>query len=212
MFERFTDEARRVVVYAQEECRLRNDPHIGTEHLLLGSSHGPTVTSQVLRDAGFAMESARRHLDASTPPREWATTGHIPFTPRAKQTMEESLRVSNRLGQAHIAPPHLLRALLSARDSGAVRLLVALGVDVDTLAARAAELASASKPDTLQVVRHGPITAYLGNPGEPSMRTVIQHRDRLRSALARYGQHENRCNPQKGCTCGLAEALSEEGA
>ena len=44
------------------------------------------------------------------------------------------------------------------------------------------------------------------------MRTVIQHRDRLRSALARYGQHENGCNPQKGCTCGLAEALSEEGA
>lgn len=29
MFQRFTEEARRVIVLAQKECFLRNDPHIG---------------------------------------------------------------------------------------------------------------------------------------------------------------------------------------
>ena len=39
MFERFTDRARRVVVLAQEEARLLNHDHIGTEHILLGLIH-----------------------------------------------------------------------------------------------------------------------------------------------------------------------------
>jgi ATP-dependent Clp protease ATP-binding subunit ClpC len=39
MFERFTDQARRVVVLAQEEARLLNHDYIGTEHLLLGLIH-----------------------------------------------------------------------------------------------------------------------------------------------------------------------------
>src|SRR5947209_7271771 len=36
MFERFTYEARRVVVLAREEARELGHAHIGTEHLLLG--------------------------------------------------------------------------------------------------------------------------------------------------------------------------------
>jgi ATP-dependent Clp protease ATP-binding subunit ClpA len=32
----FTDRARRVVVLAQDEARLRNHNYLGTEHLLLG--------------------------------------------------------------------------------------------------------------------------------------------------------------------------------
>ena len=36
MFERFTDQARRVVTLAQEEARMLRHNRIGTEHLLLG--------------------------------------------------------------------------------------------------------------------------------------------------------------------------------
>ena len=38
MFERFTEEAREVVVHAQEEARRLHHHHIGTEHLLLGAA------------------------------------------------------------------------------------------------------------------------------------------------------------------------------
>ena len=36
MFERFTDQARHVVVVAQQESATLGHDHIGTEHLLLG--------------------------------------------------------------------------------------------------------------------------------------------------------------------------------
>ena len=49
MFERFTDQSRRVVVLAQEEARLLNHHFIGTEHLLLGLiSEGEGVAAQAL--------------------------------------------------------------------------------------------------------------------------------------------------------------------
>lgn len=210
MFERFTEEARRVVAYAQEECRLRDDPHIGTEHLLLGLTHGLDVMSQALGDAGFDTESGRQQLEATTPARRWAVTGHISFTPRAKRALEESLRVSNRLGQAHIAPPHLLLGLLGLPDAGGTRLLLALGVDVASLAARAEELAQASAPDAAhEVERDGSTTVT--ERGRPfSARRVTQQRDRLRAALVRYGRHEEGCDQDGGCTCGLAQVLAED--
>lgn len=36
MFERFTERARQVVVFAQEEARRFGHDHIGSEHILLG--------------------------------------------------------------------------------------------------------------------------------------------------------------------------------
>ena len=36
MFDRFTERARKVVVFAQEEARRMKHDYIGTDHLLLG--------------------------------------------------------------------------------------------------------------------------------------------------------------------------------
>jgi ATP-dependent Clp protease ATP-binding subunit ClpC len=41
MFERFSEDARRVVVRAQEEARLLDHNYIGTEHLLLSLLRDP---------------------------------------------------------------------------------------------------------------------------------------------------------------------------
>ena len=39
MFERFSDQARQVVVLSQEEARALGHGVIGTEHILLGLAH-----------------------------------------------------------------------------------------------------------------------------------------------------------------------------
>lgn len=221
MFERFTEDARRVVVYAQEECRLREDSRIGTEYLLLGLTHGPGVTSQALEDSGFDTESGRRQFEAMTPAWRRENNGHVPFTPHAKQTLEGSLRVSNRLGHTHIAPAHLLLALLGVPDAGGIRLLLASGVGLDALAARAEELARAGAPDAapraggdaISVVASGSaggsISIARGQPFPPH--AVERQRDRLRAALVRYGRHDDGCDHDRVCTCGLARVLADDG-
>ena len=63
MFERFTDRARRVVVLAQEEARMLNHNHIGTEHILLGLiREGDGVAAQVLVKLGADLSRVRQQV------------------------------------------------------------------------------------------------------------------------------------------------------
>jgi ATP-dependent Clp protease ATP-binding subunit ClpC len=63
MFERFTDRARRVVVLAQEEARMRNHSFVGTEHILLGLiREGDGVAAQVLVKLGADLDRVRQQV------------------------------------------------------------------------------------------------------------------------------------------------------
>lgn len=142
MFERFTDEARHVIVYAQEEAVALGHPQIGTEHLLLGLLHDETdPTGQAMRAAGLDRAGARVQLVRLVGPASGRVSGQIPFTSRAKQVLENGLRTAQRLDQTHIGRPHLLCGLLEVRDGTAHRLLAELDVDVDELVATAENLA-----------------------------------------------------------------------
>jgi ATP-dependent Clp protease ATP-binding subunit ClpA len=61
VFERFTPEARSVVVQAQLEARSLAHDHVGTEHLLLGLlAEGNGIAAWVLSDLGFDGDELRR--------------------------------------------------------------------------------------------------------------------------------------------------------
>ena len=62
-------------------------------------------------------------------------TGHIPFTPRAKKSLELALREANSLGHKEIRPVHMMLGILREREGIAVRALADLGLDIDELIA-----------------------------------------------------------------------------
>ena len=68
MFERFTDEARRAVVVAQEEARALRAAQIDPVHLLLALSGDPGRGGAVLRAAGLDHEALRAALARSADP------------------------------------------------------------------------------------------------------------------------------------------------
>ena len=84
MFERFTDRARRVVVFTQEEARMLNHNYIGTEHILLGLIHeGEGVAAKALESLNISLEAVRQQVEEIIGRGQEAPIGHIPFTPRA---------------------------------------------------------------------------------------------------------------------------------
>jgi hypothetical protein len=101
VFERFTEPARLVVVYAQEEARGLGHQHIGAEHLLLGVVR----VEHAILPAG--VDDIRARIGKG--PGTWS--GQIPFTSGAKSSLERALREALGLGHDHIAPAHLLLAL-----------------------------------------------------------------------------------------------------
>ncbi len=141
MFERFTDDARSVVVWAQEEAVSRRQREIGTEHLLVGVLRVDDPALQATgRAFGLTLDGVRNAVHHSVR-RGWrAPSGHIPFNAPARQALEQSLRVAAKLHQRQVRPAHLLIAVLADPDCRAVQALRATGVDTAALAeaARAA--------------------------------------------------------------------------
>ena len=64
MLERFTPDARQVVVLAQEEARTRAHDSVGTEHLLLALLRLDTATTAVLRRHGLARDEVTEAVAA----------------------------------------------------------------------------------------------------------------------------------------------------
>lgn len=143
MFERFTEKARRVVVYAQEEARMLNQNYIGTEHLLLGLIREEEgIAARAIKNLGINLEDVRTQVEdiigrgTSTP------SAHIPFTPRAKKVLELSLRESLQLGHNYIGTEHILLGLIREGEGIAARVLMNLGADLEKVRNQVIELLS----------------------------------------------------------------------
>ncbi len=151
MFERFTDRARRVVVLAQDEARLLKHNYIGTEHLLLGLIHeGAGVAAGALESLGISLEMVRQQVEEIIGVGHEVSSGHIPFTPRAKKVLELSLREALDIGHNYIGTEHILLGLIREGHGVAAQVLVSLGADLDRVRQQVIDL----------------LAAHQGRPGE----------------------------------------------
>ena len=134
MFERFTERARHVVVLAQREARALRHTHIGTEHLLLGLlSEEEGIAARVLESLDITVEEVRAKVARLVPAADEATTGTVPFTPRAKKVLDLALREALALGQKHIGTEHVLLGLARLNEGAAARVLIDFDADAETL-------------------------------------------------------------------------------
>ncbi|SJM69800.1 ATP-dependent Clp protease, ATP-binding subunit ClpC / Negative regulator of genetic competence clcC/mecB [Corynebacterium glutamicum] len=143
MFERFTDRARRVIVLAQEEARMLNHNYIGTEHILLGLIHeGEGVAAKALESMGISLDAVRQEVEEIIGQGSQPTTGHIPFTPRAKKVLELSLREGLQMGHKYIGTEFLLLGLIREGEGVAAQVLVKLGADLPRVRQQVIQLLS----------------------------------------------------------------------
>jgi ATP-dependent Clp protease ATP-binding subunit ClpC len=172
MFERFTDQARSVVVMAQEEARLLSHNYIGTEHLLLallGQRDG--VAADVLADQGVSLERTRQAVldivgEGGAPPQ-----GQIPFTPRAKKVLELSLREALQLGDQHIGAEHILLGVVREGEGMAAQVLVNQGVSLPGLR-MAVHQATGTGPTAATGPRRRFLRRRIAGPEAPMLRVT----------------------------------------
>jgi ATP-dependent Clp protease ATP-binding subunit ClpA len=107
VLERFSDDARVVILHAQEECRQLGHDSLGVEHLLLGVVRTDPALVPATED------DIRAQVVAQLPAGTGRVEGRPPFTNGAKGALERSLTAALQRGDAQIAPEHLLIALLA---------------------------------------------------------------------------------------------------
>jgi ATP-dependent Clp protease ATP-binding subunit ClpA len=146
MFERFTDRAREVVVFAQDEARGLKHNYIGTEHILLGLLREEEgLAARVLDSFDVTVADVRALVAQIVGQGNEVPTGQIPFTPRAKKVLELALREALALGHNYVGTEHLLLGLARENDGVAMRIL--LDVDVDSEKIRNELIRMLSGPD-----------------------------------------------------------------
>jgi ATP-dependent Clp protease ATP-binding subunit ClpA len=134
MFERFTRQARKVVLLAQEEARYFKHNYVGTEHLLLGLLREEDgIAGRTLRSLGVGLEAARRQVEGIVGYGDEEPGNQMPFTPRSIRATELALREALLLGHNYIGTEHLLLGLLGEDEGVAARVLSNLGVEPDAV-------------------------------------------------------------------------------
>jgi ATP-dependent Clp protease ATP-binding subunit ClpA len=135
VFERFTPQARHVLVLAQEAARDLDHSFLGTEHLLLGVIDETGGTGARVLDArGVSRDAVAEEVLQRTGRGDPGSAAvRPPFTPRAKKALELSLREALRLDHSYIGTEHLLLGLIREGHGVAAQILVELGADLEGL-------------------------------------------------------------------------------
>ena len=134
MFERFTEQARQVVVLAQEEARTFKHDHIGTEHLLLGVLRGRDGAGvQILESLDVTVERVRGEVVRIVGVGAEASQAQMPFTAEAKHVLERALQESLGLDHSFIGTDHILLGLVSFDGGPSERILRDCGVEPEQL-------------------------------------------------------------------------------
>jgi hypothetical protein len=137
-FSRFTDEARAVVVTAQEQAREARNDSIGVAHLVLALVADPDGSAaRAVTAQGASLEDVRRTASATLPPAAATVPALVPFDAHARAALERTFAEAQRLGSDTIGSGHILLAVLAVEDGTGV--LAGFGVTPSAVEARLTE-------------------------------------------------------------------------
>ena len=145
-FERFAEEAKKVLTLAQEEAERSQHSYIGTEHLLLGLLRNQEgVGCKVLAGLGVHIEQVRKKIETVLGVNERIVFQDIIPTSRVKHVIEISFDEARSMGSQNVNSGHLLMGLVIEGEGIAAHVLEDLGAGADRVIA-AVEAALGATP------------------------------------------------------------------
>ncbi|MBQ2943253.1 MAG: ATP-dependent Clp protease ATP-binding subunit [Ruminococcus sp.] len=129
-FKGFTKKANDALNIAIETAGKLGHTYIGTEHLLLAlHKEGSGVAAMVLTECGLDSNILEDKIKETIGVGERISLSPDDFTPRTKRVMQTAVLASAKIGHSFVGTEHLLIAILSEKDSFAVRFLYDAGVN-----------------------------------------------------------------------------------
>lgn len=120
MMQRFTDDAQRVLSFAQEAALELGHDYVGTEHVLIGLIKVKNgVAAKALNELGLSaetiIEDVEEHIGRGN-----KKASSVYMTPRVKHVLELAVEVANHMNHNYVGTEHILLGLLS--DGGGVAI------------------------------------------------------------------------------------------
>jgi ATP-dependent Clp protease ATP-binding subunit ClpA len=109
-FRRLSSTSRRLLAEAESQARVRDDDHVGTEHIVLAVyAFEATAASRSLAALGVTREifDLQLHTEPGPSPR-----GRIPLTPRARMIVCLASVEADRSRSEEVEPAHILLGVI----------------------------------------------------------------------------------------------------
>lgn len=130
----FTDRVKRTLNTAREEAKANGNDYIGTEHILLGLMlQTDCVAAEAVKALGIDIDAFVRTIKNATSNDSDTLSANItiPYSARAKKSIEYAAEESRTLGHKHTATEHLLLALFRDVEARAYILLSSVELTYD---------------------------------------------------------------------------------
>lgn len=123
MMQRFTDDAQRVLSFAQDAALELGHDYVGTEHVLIGLIKVKNgVAAKALNELGLSaetiIEDVEEHIGRGN-----KKASSVYMTPRVKHVLELAVEVANHMNHNYVGTEHILLGLLSDGGGVAVGIL-----------------------------------------------------------------------------------------
>src|SRR5271168_3867283 len=144
MFERYTEKARRIILFARYDASQYGSRMIETEHLLLGLLREDLKTAKLLIPNLASAEQIQRAVASRITRGERVSTSvEMPLSIESKQVLNIAADESVKLAHRHVGTEHILLGLLLVKKGMASEILNAEPVDLDELRKRIGQLPAA---------------------------------------------------------------------
>lgn len=152
MAKRFTENAQKIILIAQEEAKRLNHDYVGTEHIMLGlTALDGTVSNKILSSLGITFRKVRLEIEKMVGIGDSVMLlGEIPFTPRAKKVLEFAVEESQSLGTEHIGSEHILLGLVREEEGMASTIFQNLNVTLDSVRESTLTFLEGAQPSDLK--------------------------------------------------------------
>jgi len=133
MFQKFTERAQKIIIYAKEEAgRLKHD-YVGPEHILLGLIRGGSgVAIGVMKNMGVSLTKLKKEVESMLSPGTGTVQiEDLSFTPKAKKALELAIEEANNMGHGYVGTEHLLLGIVKEGESAASKVLGSFGIKLD---------------------------------------------------------------------------------
>ena len=138
MKSRFTGKSEELIREAVKVAERLGHGYVGSEHLLLALLKDETSgASMMLLSQGVTYERVLEEIRRSAGVGEKSSLDVDDVTPKCKRILDLGQKTAQKQGCELCAPEHIFIAFLSEGDSVGVKMLMRIGVDVDSLRAEA---------------------------------------------------------------------------
>lgn len=132
MFNNFTEDARKILMRAKEEMYELKHPYVGSEHLLLAILKDNNTISKKLKEYDLDYDTFKAEIIKIVGIGSKASEYFL-YTPLLKRVMEGAIIDSKENNNGEVTPTHLFSSLLEEGEGVAIRIMLGMNIDIDSL-------------------------------------------------------------------------------